>query len=78
MFRVRSEVRLRIPLLVALSVAPILVLLARMPTDEAVSRCGMVRPWNETLTAQLLVWLGVYIAFNAVRSAWKLRFAELA
>ena len=74
----RPEAPLRIPLLVALAAAPVLVLLAQMPTNEARSSCGMIRPWNETLTAQMLVWLGVFIAYKAVRSAWKLRFEESA
>src|SRR5689334_18278314 len=67
----RPEELSRIPLLLALAAAPILVLLARMPTNEAPSTCGMIRPWNDSATAQLLVCVALVIAFKAVRGAWR-------
>lgn len=68
----------RTMLLVALAAAPALVLLARMPTDEPRSSCGMIRPWNESLAAQMLVWAALFIAYKAIRGAWTLRFEERA
>jgi len=76
MSEVRSEAPSRVPLLVALAAAPILVLLARMPTNEPRSNCGMIRPWSESGTALVLVWLALFIAYKAIRRAWRLRFAE--
>jgi len=74
----RPQEQSRIVLLVALAAAPILVLLARMPTDEVRSSCGMIRPWNESAAAQLLVCVAFVIAYKAIRGAWKLRFAGVA
>ena len=76
MSEMRSEVRSRFPLLVALAAAPLLVLLARLPTNEARSSCGMIRPWSESPTALVLVGLALFIAYKSIRGAWKLRFAE--
>ena len=78
MDQARPQEPSRVPLLIALAAAPILVLLARMPTNEVPSSCGMIRPWNESVTAQVLAWCALLIAYKAARRAWKLRFAVSA